>query len=238
MYDMKELTVLILAGGLGARLRSVVADRPKVIAEVNGRPFLAYLLDQLASAGIERAILCTGYKAEQVQDALGDRYGALHLAYSPEPVPLGTGGALRHALPLAESSLLLAMNGDSFCQVDLREFIAAHRQGGAEATLCLCKAPDVSRFGQVLADECGRVTRFQEKGAAQGPGWINAGLYLVSRKRLEKIPPGRPVSIERELFPQWIARGLRAYRTEGRFLDIGTPESYRIAERFFRDAQP
>jgi len=274
VQDLASVTAAILAGGLGTRLRSVVADRPKVLAEIRGRPFLAYLLDQLAAAGLRTVVLCTGYMGEQVRAMFGDFYGDLRLAYSQESSPLGTAGALRLALPLFKAETVLVMNGDSFCQVNLRAFWAWHCARGADATLLLTRVPDTKRYGRVHVDADGLVLRFDEKdnkpvlerSEGSGPGWINAGIYLLNRRLLLTIPsgsknalrglpnprfwpgsddPGRAksdlpipasgaVSLEREVFPAWISRGLYGYRSEGRFLDIGTPEAYAAAEQFFR----
>jgi NDP-sugar pyrophosphorylase family protein len=227
---------LVLAGGLGTRLRSAVADRPKVLAEIRGRPFLAYLLDRLSQGGIRRVILCTGYRGEQVEAAFGSRFGALELVYSREPEALGTGGALRHAASLLEPGPALVLNGDSFCEVDYQGLAAWHRERGACGSLALTRVEDPRRYGSVETDADGRVTRFVEKHQAAGPGWINAGVYVLGRELLESIPEGRAISLEREVFPAWIGRGLHACRCGGRFLDIGTPESYAEAERFFAGA--
>ena len=233
MEDLRDVTAVILAGGLGTRLRPVVADRPKVLAEVHGRPFLAFLLDQLAAAGIRDVVLCIGYRGEQVRAAFGEAYGALRLRYSQESRLLGTAGALRLALPLLHSDPVLVMNGDSFCEADLASFTRWHRRRGAAATLLLARVPDTGRYGRVELDAEGRVLRFEEKGSPGGPGWVNAGVYLLSRRLLSTIPAGRPVSLEREVFPAWIGRGLYGHRSTGRFLDIGTPEAYATAEAFF-----
>ena len=233
-HNLAEITAAILVGGLGTRLRPVVADRPKVLAEVNGRPVLSYLLDQVARAGVRRVVLCTGYLGEQVLAAFGPRYGPLQLGYSPEPAPLGTAGALRRALPMLQSDPVLVLNGDSMCKADLNAFYAWHCGQGASASLLLTVAPDAARYGQVQTDAEGRVLRFEEKGAvAGGPGWINAGIYLLSQACLEAIPADRPVSIEREMFPAWIGQNLYGYQSQGRFLDIGTPDAYAEAARFF-----
>lgn len=233
MQDLASVTAAILAGGLGSRLRSVVADRPKVLAEIRGRPFLAYLLDQLAGAGVRYVVLCTGYLAEQVQAVFGDSYGSLRLVYSQESSPLGTAGALRLALPLFQSDSVLIMNGDSFCEADLRAFWAWHCARGADATLLLIEIPDTKRYGRVHVDENGLVLRFDEKGHNGEPGWINAGIYLLNHHLLLTIPASGAVSLEREVLPAWIGRGLYGYRSEGGFLDIGTPEAYNTAEQFF-----
>ena len=233
MQDLASVTAAILAGGLGTRLRSVVADRPKVLAEIRGRPFLAHLLDQLAAAGVRYVVLCTGYLGEQVQSLFGDSYGNLRLVYSQELSPLGTAGALRLALPLLKSDSVLVMNGDSFCEADLRTFWAWHCARGADATLLLTQMPKTKRYGRVHVDAEGVVLSFDEKGDKRGTGWINAGIYLLNHRLLLTIPANRAVSLEREMFPAWIGRGLYGYRSEGRFLDIGTPKAYDVAERFF-----
>jgi NDP-sugar pyrophosphorylase family protein len=233
MASLRGATAVILAGGLGMRLRSVVADRPKVVAEVAGRPFLAYLLDQVARAGIREVVLCTGYLGAQVRAMLGDRYDHLHLIYSQEPTPLGTAGALRWALPLFDSATLLVMNGDSFCQTDLGALWDWHHRQGASATMLLTRVAETARYGRVYADADGRVRRFEEKGHRRGAGWINAGIYCLRRALLLTIPPSATVSLEQEMFPAWIGRGLYGYRGGGRFLDIGTPDAYAAAARFF-----
>jgi histidinol-phosphate phosphatase family protein len=230
----KPLTAAILAGGLGTRLRDVVSDRPKVLAEVAGRPFLAALLDQLVRAGVGRAVLCTGYRGEQVEATFGDRYGTLTLDYSHEAQPLGTAGALRNALAQLQSDPVLVLNGDSYCDFEPRLLLASHKGHHAEGTLWLTEVHDTARYGRVAVGHDGAVQRFVEKGAIEGgPGWINAGIYLLSQRLLHEIPAGGPCSLERQVFPRWIGRGLHGYRGAGRFIDIGTPESYAEAASFF-----
>lgn len=235
LSDPQACTAAILAGGLGTRLRSVVHDRPKVLAEVQERPFLAYLLQQLARSGIKNAVLCTGYMGEQVKIALGDACGSMRLLYSEETSQLGTAGALRLALPQIKSNSVLVMNGDSFCDANLGEFWAWRAGKGAEAALLLTQVSDTRRYGRVQVEGDGRVLKFEEKGGTEGPGWINAGIYLLDRSLLLTIPEGIPVSLEREMFPAWMERGLYGYGNQGRFLDIGTPESYALAEKFFEE---
>ena len=239
-----NITGAILAGGLGTRLRSVVSDRPKVLAQVRGQPFLAYLLDQIGQAGIRRVVLLTGYKGEQIEKTFGSRYGNMQLEYSAETEPLGTAGALRLALPKLfptavstgeqSAGTVLMLNGDSFCAADLTGFRAFHAKSHGGASLMLTSVPDTSRFGKVEVSAEELVERFVEKQEAGGAGWINAGIYLIPRDLVEQIPTGRAVSIEREMFPAWSQSGkLRGYRGQSEFLDIGTPESYRAAEEFF-----
>lgn len=228
-----NITATILAGGLGARLRSVVADRPKVLAEIHERPFLAYLLDQLAAVGVSNVVICIGYLGEQVQAIFKNSYGEMQLRYSQESSPMGTAGALRLALPKLESDPVLVMNGDAFCAIDLERFYAWHGNRGARATIALIKVNDAARYGRVQVDPEGVVVHFAEKSEGSGPAWVNAGIYLMDRALLETIETNRLVSLEKEIFPAWIGKGLHGYLCEGRFLDIGTPQSYADAERFF-----
>jgi len=231
--ELGNVTAAILAGGLGTRLRSFSTNKQKVLVEVKGRPFLSYLLDELSAAGVRRAVLCTGYLGEQVMAAFGDSYGDLQLTYSQEGSPLGTAGALRLALPFFRSHFVLIMNGDSFCRVNLRNLPSWHRERGANATLMLARVPDVSRYGRVRLNSKGRIISFDEKHSDGGPGWINAGIYLFKRGILEDIPAGKAVSLEREILPSLVGRGLFGFRSKGPFLDIGTPEAYSGAGRFF-----
>lgn len=230
---MSDVTALILVGGLGTRLRSVVADRPKVLAEINGRPFLTYLLDQIAATEIKRVILCTGHLGEQVKKVFGNQYRELQIAYSQESSPLGTAGALRLALPLIQSGLVLIMNGDSFCQTNLKDFQTWHNRQQAMGSLVLTQVPNTNRYGQVRIDAKGKILSFMEKGKVKGPGWINAGIYLLNRELLQTIPIDQEVSIEKKMFPAWMPQGIYGYQSKGDFLDIGTPESYAQAEKFF-----
>jgi NDP-sugar pyrophosphorylase family protein len=228
-----EVIGAVLAGGLGTRLRAAVADRPKVLAEVHGRPFLAYLLDQIARAGVRQTVLLTGYMADRVEAEFGAAFAGMALAYSPETQPLGTGGAVRFALPHLTRPTVLVLNGDSYCDLDLGAFYEQHQSGSA-ATLALTSVPDASRYGKVRLSDAGLVERFEEKQPGAGPGWINAGVYLMARPLVEEVPAGKVVSLERDVFPGWAAAGhCHGFKTAGRFLDIGTPESYSEAAAFF-----
>jgi D-glycero-alpha-D-manno-heptose 1-phosphate guanylyltransferase len=223
----------VLAGGLGTRLRSVIADRPKVLADVCGRPFLAHLLDQLTTAGIGHAVVCTGYLGDQIRLTFGNDYRGVRLTYSQEAAPLGTGGALRLATPHFDSDPILVLNGDSFCQTPLAAVAETHASHRAAATIVLARVEDTRRYGRVVFGENNVVTAFEEKGDAAGPGWINAGIYVLAAELLRGIAANKMVSLERDVFPSWVGRGLFAYPNEGPFIDIGTPESYAAAEAFF-----
>jgi NDP-sugar pyrophosphorylase family protein len=235
-HELAATSAVILAGGLGTRLRSVVADRPKVLAEVAGVPFVFHLLTQLASAGVKHAVLATGHLGEQVRDALGTAYGPLELEYAHEPAPLGTGGAIRHALPLVRSHALFVLNGDSYCDVELAHLWLWHHQRAAHGTLALTRVPDARRFGTVTTDDFGRVLSFVEKSNVRRRGTVNAGLYLLRRSLVASIPSGVACSLEHDLLPRWLDDGIYGYARCARFIDIGTPASFAAAERFFRPA--
>jgi NDP-sugar pyrophosphorylase family protein len=227
-----DLSVAILAGGFGTRLLPVVSDRPKALAEIHGRPFLAYLLDQLSNAGSSRVVLCTGHRGEQIEQAFGERYRNLQILYSREMSALGTGGALRLALPFLLSDPVLVMNGDSFCAADLTSFWDWHCAHGSQATMLLAEVPNTQRYGSVKINHDGAITQFVEKKQA-GSGSINAGVYFLSRQVIDSISEDTVVSLEHDIFPALMSHGLYGYQERGCFLDIGTPEDFAAAEEFF-----
>jgi D-glycero-alpha-D-manno-heptose 1-phosphate guanylyltransferase len=226
---LSGLDVVILAGGQGTRLQSVPGDVPKPLRPVNGKPFLAYLVEQVRGAGARRIILSLGYRPDAFRD-FAAREG---LEVSVESAPLGTGGGLRNALPLLRSDVVIALNGDSYASVDLGLLAALQRRRKARALMLLADVPDASRYGRVDIDEDGSVLSFSEKGEA-GPGLINAGVYVLQRSVLAEIPEGRAVSLERETFPSLIGHGFYGEPGAFAFLDIGTPESYAAASEFFQ----
>lgn len=225
---------MILAGGLGTRLRAAVADRPKPMAEVGNRPFIAFLLDQLVRHGFQRAVICVGHMGEYVPKALGTSFGPLQLFYSFETSPLGTGGALRHGIGMTSGNDILAMNGDSFCDIDLLALERAHRAFGGIGTLAVLQQSDRRRAGTVQIDAAGRIVEFASRPATPTPGLINAGIYMLRREVLLALPPDTKVSLEESVFPGLVAGGgLFAWQVDARFIDIGTPESYAAAQTFF-----
>jgi NDP-sugar pyrophosphorylase family protein len=228
-----DVTAIILAGGLGTRLRTVVPDKPKVLATVAGRPFITYLLDQLGRTGIRRVVLSTGHLAEQFADAIGDEYHGLTIVYAEESEPLGTGGAIKFAGQFVDTPHVLVMNGDSYFDADLAAYMAWHRAGGQDASLLLVEVPDASRFGTVeLRPDGVHVAAFREKQPEQIPGRINAGVYLFRREMLDRIPAGR-CSVERDVFPRWLDEfDVRGWVTDGEFLDIGVPDDYQRSHDF------
>lgn len=230
-----ELDALVLAGGLGTRLRAAAPDHPKVLAPVAGRPFVTWLLEYLSVQGLRRAVLCTGHAADDVERAVGPRVADLSVRFSREHDPLGTGGALRAALALTTSDPVLVLNGDSLLMADLPDFVVFHdSHAGASASLALAEVPDTADSGRVELDAAGRVASFAEKRRS-GPGLVSAGVYLVARSCLSAIPAGRAISLEGEVMPDWIRAGVWGWRSGGKLLDVGTPASYRRAEAFLAE---
>jgi NDP-sugar pyrophosphorylase family protein len=237
MSALGELPVLILCGGLGTRLRPVLADRPKALAPVAGRPFLELQIELLRDQGARHFVLCVGHRAGQVQEAFGDgsRFG-VRIDYSLEGDRLlGTGGAIKLAERFFEPAAVV-VNGDTYLDVDhnrvVRHHALARRESGAVATLTLARLDDARRFGTVDLDPAGQfVTGFREKDVSAGvrPGWLNAGAYVIERELLDRIPAGEVRSVERDVFPAALRDGCRiaALACDRPFYDIGTPDDLR-----------
>lgn len=229
------MDALILAGGKGTRLASVVRDRAKPVAEVAGRPFLALLLAHVASFDeVRRVILCVGHMADTVESALGDRFGRIELAYSRETHPLGTGGALRRALRgFRPRAPVLAFNGDTMFPVDLARLVRFHREEHAAATVALARVASAARYGTVRMSG-NLVAALVEKGEP-GPAWINAGSYVLGNPAMQDLEAApEAFSLEADVLPRWSeARALAGLRSRARFLDIGVPRDYARAGAMF-----
>jgi D-glycero-alpha-D-manno-heptose 1-phosphate guanylyltransferase len=235
------MKAFILAGGLGTRLRPRFGELPKPLAPLGGRPFLARQLEWLAAAGLREAVLCTGYGAEAVREALGDGAGlGIELRYSVEEEPLGTGGALQLAGRFVTGPCLVA-NGDTLAPCDPWALERARWEGGALGAVALFRVADAAGRGRVELAPDGRVGRFVEKDPAHaGAAWVNGGLYAFTPdlwRRMPRPPAGQAAaafSLERDVLPALAAEGrLAALRLEGEFFDIGTPEDWERAEQRF-----
>ena len=226
---------IVLAGGKGTRLAPVISHVPKPLAPVFERPFLDYLIDHLAGSGaVSRIVLALGHLSDKVVQHYQANPAALPLDYSIEAEPLGTGGALLHALDQVESDAVLVCNGDSIVAADIFKLLDQHRASGAAATLTLVTVSDVARYGSVHV-QGNHITKLVEKSARGGFGFINAGLYVFKKARLSEFASG-PCSLERDLLPRMVDAGeVRAFMANGPFLDIGLPETYSAAEKFFDD---
>jgi NDP-sugar pyrophosphorylase family protein len=212
----------------------VIGSQQKTTTSIGGRPFLTRLFDHLLRYSFRQAVLLTGYQAEEVQELLGHSYGELDLVYSVEPAPLGTGGAVLWALPKLCGETVLLLNGDTFCEIDLAELWVYHRHRQAEASVVVSYVEDVSEYGRVEMTEDERVRRFQEKGEIGGPGYVNAGVYLIERRLFEMAASSGFLSLERDLLPEWVERGrMFGFPHDGSFLDIGTEDTYAVAKQRF-----
>lgn len=228
-----NVPVLILAGGLGTRLDRALPNLPKSLAPIRGKPFLNYLLDQIDEAGFRKVILCTGYLGELIREEFGNFYRGLSLFYSRETEPLGTAGALRLAVPLIKTDICLVMNGDSYIDIDLNDFLQWHLARRFKGSIVLKRKQKPIRYGTVELNNRGIIKSFCEKTAEKGPCWINAGIYLFSRNLLKSLPRGQNLSLERQAIPFWLKYKLGGYCLHSKFIDIGTPESLKKAKTFF-----
>lgn len=229
-----DITVIILAGGLGTRLKNVVPSQPKAMAMVCNRPFLSYIMENLLLQGFNNTILCVGHLGDQIRNYFNTKMGQMTLSYSEEKILKGTAGALRQALPLIHTKYLMVFNGDSYCSTDLNSYLKWYFETEAEISLLLTRVKDVRRYGSVETNSYEQVIAFNEKPATKKDGYINAGIYLLKRDHIADIPKDREVSLEYELLQSFIGKGLFAYKTEASFLDIGTPETYVLAQSFFK----
>jgi D-glycero-alpha-D-manno-heptose 1-phosphate guanylyltransferase len=223
------MEAVILAGGLGTRLRPAVADLPKPLAPVNGRPFLKYLLDYWTAQGVARAVLSVGYMHEAIERTIGNLHAGCPVSYAVEAEPLGTGGGLiLAAAQLHGAGTFLGLNGDTMFAAPLARLAEFHRDTRADMTLALFATGDAVRYTGVATNAEGRVT------ALRGAGQANGGVYLIERRLVDELPwaAGAKVSLESEILPWLLADGRRLFglRCDGGFIDIGVPEDYRRAQ--------
>jgi D-sedoheptulose 7-phosphate isomerase len=225
------MRALVLCGGQGTRLRDVVGDRPKALAPVLGRPFLEWVLLRLRSEGLTEVTLCTGYGHDAIAQAIGDgRSVGMSVRYSREPSARGTAGAIRSALDGQKFDRVLVANGDSYCPVRIAELDRVHTERSSCVTLWAVPVQDRARFGSITLGDEGKVEALAEKAPSAAPGLVNAGLYVLSPEVISRIPDNDQISLERDVLPGYVGRGMYAVVGEGPFVDIGTPESYREAE--------
>lgn len=223
------MQALVLAGGEGTRLRPLTLTTPKPVMPFAGRPFLTFMLDWLGGHGVDDVILSCGFMSDAVEQVLGGAHDGIRLRYVHEDEPLGTAGPLRLALDtgVLEDERLYVLNGDVLTDMDLTAEREQHERTGARATLCLIAVDDTGSYGVVPTTDEGEVEAFLEKAPGPAPtNRINAGAYLLDREVVERIPAGRAVSIEREVFPGLVGDGLYGYRAAGYWVDIGTPRRY------------
>ncbi|MBP0021216.1 MAG: nucleotidyltransferase family protein [Cyanobacteria bacterium SBLK] len=230
-----DLEAVVLAGGFGSRLKSVVSDRPKPMALVGEKPFLEWILLELYRVGIRRVILSIGYLGEQIQSYFEDgKQWNVEISYSRESKPLGTGGAIQHALPYLQGESFLVLNGDSLCQFEPSQLLEMREQYKAGATIWLAGVENSDRYGSVELNKNHVIVGFHEKSTTVSTGLINAGVYLLERKIFSPYSGKIPLSIERDIFPALVGSDLYGVIGNDIFIDIGTPDSYRSADSFIK----
>ncbi len=231
---MAITTAIVLAGGFGTRLQSVVSDVPKPMAPVAGKPFLDYLLRYLKSYDIKEVVLSVGHLAERVSEYFGEEFEGMSIAYAHELEPLGTGGAIRFAFSKTKAEEAIVLNGDTFFDIDLQQVFTRHQQHSAPGLMVLRAMPKPDRFGTVITDSDGYVSSFREKQEGLESGMINAGVYVLHRQMLNRSELSEKFSIEQDYFQRFVREGILAgLEAEGYFIDIGIPEEYDRAQRDF-----
>lgn len=221
------MQAVLLAGGLGTRLRSVVSDRPKPMALIGDRPFMEYVVLELKKHGITEIIFAVGYKGTVVEEYFknGENLG-VRVSYAYEETLLGTAGAIKNAGRLVTEERFFVLNADTFYQIDYGRLVRMSQEADLDLSLVLREVEDVSRYGEALLQN-GRLTAFDEKSETARPGTINGGIYLMKKELLSDIPVGK-VSLEHTMIPKWLAEGraLGGMVNDGYFIDIGVPEDY------------
>lgn len=231
------METIILAGGLGTRLRSVVDNVPKPLAPINGSAFLDLLLAKLAASPfIQKVILATGYKKEIIREHYKDASYPFTLLFSEEEQPLGTGGAVRQALQYIDEDDLLVLNGDSFLDLSLAEMKRLYESQQADVLLAAVSVAEVERYGRLVFEpESGRIRQFAEKSAEKGAGFVNGGIYMMKKALWHNLRSGENLSLEKDLFPAWLCHKMLAYICDGTFIDIGTPDSWKRAQTLLKE---
>ena len=224
---------IVLAGGKGTRLRSVVADVPKPMAEVGDKPFLDHLLQKIISHGIERIVLSVGYKKEVIEDYFGNSFQGAEIVYAVEEEALGTGGAIKLALESCIDEQVFVFNGDTYLDLNLEAFATQHLESGKSISLALKEMNSPDRYGTVEV-KYSRITDFREKQTGVESGLINAGVYALKSSLMQNEVLPTVFSFESEILEKkkdnWV---IGAFTTNGFFVDIGVPEDYRRAHAYF-----
>lgn len=226
VVDVSNLDAVILCGGKGTRLQSVVSDRPKGLALISGKPFIDILLGYLEFQKVRRVILCTGYLKEQYEDYFKSKKN-LDIIFSAEDKPLGTGGAIKNAIDVIGSESFFVFNGDSICDVDLSGLYKDHNKYECALSIVLSSKTKGSDYGNVHVDKNNRILSFTEKNNVKTNVYINTGIYLMSRNIHKHMPEKDAFSIEKDFFPDFVkGNTVLGHVTNNEVYDIGTPERY------------
>ncbi len=229
--DLSNLDLVILAGGLGTRLRPIVSDRPKVLAEVNGKPFLDILISSLSSLGFSKIILSVGHLKNQIKD----RYSNQGIFFAEEAVPLGTGGGVKNSEHLVSSDHFVVMNGDSWFKngVDFASIHDFHLKNEALVTMLLADPRKEKDYGAVFLDGSNRISRFNEKKEHTEKHFLNAGVYIMKKNVFSLMPSGN-FSLESDFLPQLVGKNFYGFPVDDQVVDIGTPDRYKLANEVFK----
>ncbi|MCA6127315.1 hypothetical protein AI19_11915 [Thalassolituus oleivorans 4BN06-13] len=224
---LDSLVCVILSGGKGTRLQSVVQDVPKPMADISGEPFLSLLLTRMIAQGVRKFVLSVGYKRDVIINYYRENpIAGVDIQFAEEVEPLGTGGGIKHAASVLDSSNYLVLNGDSTCAADISDFIESVEQSDQAAGVLVNHQDDCARYGQIVFDPVThRSLEMKEKNPNAGAGYINAGVYLLPRDFIASLPNGA-FSFEEVGFPLLMENGLYAYGNTNKFIDIGVPEDY------------
>lgn len=227
---------IILAGGFGTRLQTVVNDVPKPMAPINSIPFLNYVFDYLKHYQIQHVVLSTGYLADKILDYYKDEFNGIKISYAKEETPLGTGGGIRLAMTKCTTQDILVLNGDSFFDVDINIHYSNHVSKQADCTLALRKVDNAARYGTIQLGASKVIHAFKEKDSVECEGLINGGVYILNRETyLSKTEADSVFSIEKDFYEKRIKElHIFGFEYNGYFIDIGIPEDYKKAQDDFK----
>ncbi len=229
----KDYPAIVLAGGLGTRLRSLINDLPKPMAPVNGKPFLHYIFQYLKQEQIREVILSVGYKHEVIEEFFGKEYLGIKIQYSVEEEPLGTGGGIKQAFDLVDGPAYV-LNGDTFFGVNLLALQEFYFEKGSDIALAIKPLENFDRYGTVQMDESFRITKFEEKRLVER-GFINGGIYFFDKKLFDKVDMPKKFSFEKDILERYTAElKFSGDVFDGYFIDIGIPEDYNKAQHDFK----
>ena len=224
--NLVDLEVLILCGGLGTRLCSMLPDQPKGLATIGNKTFLDVQVDELLDIGFQRFIFCVGHLKNKIIEHFQTREDG-DFVFSEEENPLGTGGAVKNAESLIKGDRFFILNGDSLCHLDFQAFHQNHLNQEALLSMVLSQALNAEDYGNVTIDPSGNIQSFQEKITQKGGGLINGGIYLMEREGLSMMPSHFPFSLEHDVFPHLLKQNkCSGFVVKSDVLDIGTPERY------------
>lgn len=230
-------TAIILAGGMGTRLKTIISDLPKPMAPIMNVPFLTYQLNYLKHFGIKKVIFSVGYLSEKIIAHYNQSFENISIEYSIEKNPLGTGGGIRMAMSNLNEDLVLILNGDSFFDLDLEQFYNLHLEQKSDFSLALRYVNNSERYGNIEFNSSNQITSFIEKNQLNQSGYINAGVYILSKKLyLQNTKPNINFSIEKDFFEKQLNQLIiKGFEFKDYFIDIGIPEDYLKAQDDFKE---